>query len=64
MRLILPVALVLGLAACASPYGYALDSGYPIEEPPCCNSSQLTLQPEDYIEPSIEGGPPRRGSKQ
>lgn len=54
MRLIPPLALLL-LAACTSPYSYALDTGYPIEEPPCCNSSQLLLTAEDYIDPSLEG---------
>jgi len=56
MRLIVPVAVALALAACQSPYQYALESGYPIEEPPCCNSRHLVLEAEDYSDPSIEPG--------
>lgn len=48
LRPVLVILMLLGLAGCGSRFGYAIDSGWPVEEPPCCNSTQL---PPDQLPP-------------
>lgn len=41
MRALMLMVMLMVLGGCASRFSPAIDSGWPIEEPPCCNTTNL-----------------------